>query len=108
MGPDTAPCSTRNAIKEGRLQARPHSREATVHRPTEITNARTTPKRCMSHPVSGTDTPLATANEVITHVPWSELTPRLPAMVGIETFAMEVSSTCMNVPKASATAVTAL
>ncbi len=29
-------------------------------------------------------------------------------MVGMETFAMEVSSTCMNVPKARATAVTAL
>ena len=29
-------------------------------------------------------------------------------MVGIETFAMEVSSTCMNVPSAKATAVSAL
>ena len=29
-------------------------------------------------------------------------------MVGIETLAMEVSSTCMNVPSASATAVSAL
>src|ERR1700682_6546017 len=104
MGPDTAPCSTRNAIKDGRLQANPHSRDAMVNSTTDMTKVRTTPKRCMSHPVSGTDTPLATANEVITHVPWSELTPKLPAMVGIETFAMEVSSTCMNVPKDSATA----
>ena len=46
--------------------------------------------------------PLATAKEVITQVPWSVLTPRLPAMVGIETLAMVVSSTCMKVPSASA------
>ena len=36
------------------------------------------------------------------------LTPKLPAMVGMETFAMEVSSTCMKVPNARATAVMAL
>src|SRR5579859_2619881 len=69
MGPDTAPCSTRNAIKDGRLQANPHSSDAIVNSATEITKVRTTPKRCMSHPVSGTDTPFATAKEVITHVP---------------------------------------
>ena len=40
-----------------------------VNRATDATNVRTTPKRCMSHPVSGTDTPFATANEVITQVP---------------------------------------
>ncbi len=69
MGPDTPPCRTRNAIKDGRLQARPHSREAMVNSATETTKVRTTPKRCMSQPVSGTDTPLATANDVITQVP---------------------------------------
>src|ERR1700692_1460303 len=69
MGPDTAPCRTRKAIKEGRLQANPQSKEAIVNRATDMTKVRTTPKRCMSQPVSGTDTPLATANEVITHVP---------------------------------------
>src|SRR3984957_5265809 len=62
----------------------------------------------MSQPVSGTETPLATANDVMTQVPWSELTPRSPLIVGMETFAIEVSSTCMKVPSASATAVTAL
>src|SRR3984885_15498744 len=69
MGPDTAPCSTRNAIKDGRLQANPQSKEAIVNSAIEMTKVRTTPRRCMSHPVSGTVTPLATANEVITHVP---------------------------------------
>src|ERR1700683_1434224 len=62
----------------------------------------------MSHPVKGTETPFATANEVMTQVPWSELTPRSPLIVGMDTFAIEVSSTCMNVPRARATAVTAL
>jgi hypothetical protein len=69
MGPETAPCSTRNIIKDGRLQATPHSSEASVNSVTEATNVRTTPKRCISHPVRGTDTPFATANEVITQVP---------------------------------------
>src|ERR1700692_4904777 len=85
MGPDTAPCSTRNAIKDGRLQANPQSKEAIVNSATEMTKVRTTPKRCMSHPVSGTDTQFATANDVITHVPWSELTPKFAAIVGIQT-----------------------
>ena len=69
MGPETAPCSTRNAISEGRLQASPHNKEAMVKSTTETTKVRTTPKRCMSHPVKGTDTPFATAKEVITQVP---------------------------------------
>src|SRR5271170_6963346 len=62
----------------------------------------------MSQPVNGTETPFATANEVMTQVPWSELTPRSPLIVGMDTFAIEVSSTCMKVPRARATAVTAL
>ena len=45
---------------------------------------------------------MATANEVITQVPWSALTLRFPAMVGMETLAMVLSSTCMNVPSARA------
>src|ERR1700760_2015041 len=108
MGPETAPCNTRKAISEGRLHANPHNSEAMVKSITDTTKVRTTPNRCMSQPVNGTETPFATANEVITQVPWSVLTPRLPAMVGIDTFAREVSTTCMNVPNASATAVMAL
>jgi hypothetical protein len=105
IGPDTAPCSTRNASSDGRLQDSPQSSEASVKASTDSTKVRTTPKRCMSQPVSGTETPLETANEVMTQVPWSELTPRSPAIVGIETLAMLVSSTCMKVPSASASAV---
>src|SRR5580692_2031905 len=51
--------------------------------------------------------PLATAKAVITQVPWSDETPRLPEMVGKETLAMVESSTCMKVPSASASAVIA-
>ncbi len=69
IGPDTAPCRTRKAIRDGRLQASPQSSDATVNKATDTTKVRTTPKRCMSQPVSGTDTPLATAKEVMTHVP---------------------------------------
>ena len=69
MGPETAPCSTRKTISDGRLHATPQNREAMVNSTTEITKVRTTPKRCMSQPVSGTETPFATAKEVMTHVP---------------------------------------
>gem|GEM_PF-6279075 len=40
---------------------------------------------------------LHTAKEVITHVPWSALTPRFHAIVGSATFAMVESRTCINV-----------
>ena len=45
---------------------------------------------------------LDTANDVITHVPWLELTPMSPEMAGIDTFAIDVSSTIMNVAADSA------
>ncbi len=59
-------------------------------------NRRTWPKRCVSQPVSGTEIALATANDVMTHVPWSDDTPRSPEIDGIDTFAIDVSSTFMN------------
>src|ERR1700755_1982506 len=61
----------------------------------------------MNQAVSGTETPLATAKAVITQVPWLVETPRLPAIVGIDTLAIVESSTCMNVPSAKAIDVTA-
>ena len=42
---------------------------------------------------------LLTANEVMTQVPCSELTPRLPEMVGSATLAMVVLSTCIKVAR---------
>ena len=104
IGPETAPCSTRNAISEGRLHAMPHRKEASVNSASEVQKVRTTPKRRISQPVSGTEMPLATAKAVTIQVELSELTPRLPAMVGSDTLAMVVSSTIMKVPSASAKA----
>ena len=107
IGPETAPCSTRKNTSDSRLQARPQSSEAMVNSTTEATKVRTTPKRPISQPVSGTVTPFATANEVTTQLPWLVLAPRLPAMVGSDTLAMVESSTCMKVPSASAKATSA-
>ena len=79
------------------LGARPHSQDAMTNRITLPTNSRTWPKRCDSQPVSGTAIAFATAKLVMTQVPWFGLTPRLPAIAGNETLAIEVSSTFMNV-----------
>src|SRR6201989_575154 len=81
--------------------------KATVKATTETVKVRTTPNRPISQPVSGTVTPLAQAKLVMTQVPLSVDTPRLPATVGSATLAMVPSSTCMNVPSASASAVIA-
>src|ERR1700733_5506925 len=47
------------------------------------------------------------AKRVMTQVPWSGARPRFPEMVGIDTLAMVESSTCMKVPSARPTAMTA-
>ena len=47
------------------------------------------------------------AKRVITQVPWSGATPRLPDIVGMETLAIVESSTCMKVPSASPIEMTA-
>src|SRR3954470_25059953 len=64
--------------------------------------SRTCPKRCVSQPVSGTEMAFDTANEVITQVPWSGDTPRSPAIAGIDTLAIDVSSTFMKVASETA------
>jgi hypothetical protein len=46
---------------------------------------------------------LATAKEVMTQVPWLELTPTSPEIVGMATLAMVVSSTFMKVANDRAT-----
>ena len=106
IGPETAPCSTRNAISDSKLQAMPHRNDAMVNSATLSDErahdavalhqaTRSAARKCRS----------TTANEVMIQVPWLVLTPRLPAMVGSDTFAIVVSSTCMKVPSASAKAV---
>src|SRR5476651_31849 len=84
------------------LGASPHSHDAITKRSTLPVKSRTWPKRCVSQPVSGTEMPLATAKDVMTQVPWDGLTPMSPAIAGIDTFAIEVSSTFMNVASDSA------
>src|SRR5690606_20996236 len=74
----------------------PHSRDATTKARVAHWNRRTSPKRRLRKPVSGSAIALLTANEVITQVAWLALAPRLPEMVGSETLAIVVSSTCMN------------
>ncbi|KAG1249377.1 hypothetical protein G6F68_013368 [Rhizopus microsporus] len=96
MGPATAPCNTRKAIRASSDGEKPHSQDASTNSSVEIRNSRTWPKRCVSQPVKGTVMALATANDVMTQVPWLELTPRSPEMVGMDTFAIEVASTVMK------------
>src|SRR5690606_10451264 len=91
MGPATAPCSTRKAIKASSEGEKPHSQDARTKSRVDIRNSRTCPKRCVSQPVSGTVMALATANDVMTQVPWLVLTPRSPEMVGMDTLAIDVS-----------------
>ncbi|KGX32441.1 putative transport domain protein [Burkholderia pseudomallei MSHR3709] len=68
---------------------------------TDSVNSRTSPARRASQPVSGTAIAEATEYDEITHVPSLVATPRLPEIVGTATFAIDVSSTSMNVPSAS-------
>src|SRR3954452_16000934 len=65
MGPETRSCSTRKMTSDDRLQATPQRKEAMLKNRTDATKTFTTPKRCISQPVSGTEIPFATANEVI-------------------------------------------
>src|SRR5450830_1415564 len=87
---------TRAASKIGSVGASPHSQEAITNSKMEITNRRTCPTRWVSQPVSGIELVLAAANDVMTQVPASMDSPRLPEMVGMATLAIEESSTYMN------------
>ena len=80
----------------------PHSHDDTTNSRIAQTNSLIWPTRCVSQPVSGIEMALAAANSVMTHVPSSTETPRLPAIVGIATFAIDESSTFMKVASATA------
>ena len=102
IGPATRPCSTRKNTSISSDVAKPHSQEVMTNSSTLMLNRRTAPKRCVSHPVSGTEMALATPKLVMTQVPWPGLTPRSPAMAGMDTLAIDESSTFMNVASDSA------
>src|SRR3569832_900570 len=97
MGPATAPCSTRNRISSVSEGASAHRNDAMVNSVIDQMNSFTWPKVLVSQPVRGKEIALATPNDVMTQVPWSGETPRSPEIAGIDTFAMDVSSTFMNV-----------
>src|SRR5580698_6703128 len=59
IGPDDPPCSSLKNTSIGMLVDTPHRNEVIVKRVTETRKVRTTPKRPISQPVSGTVTPLA-------------------------------------------------
>src|SRR3954471_16761430 len=96
IGPQTNPCSARAATSRPMLLARPHNSEAMTKASVAHMKTLRSPKRRTMKPVSGKAIALLTANEVMTQVAWLELAPRLPEMVGNETLAIVVSSTCMN------------
>src|SRR6185295_9528232 len=83
--------------------ARPHNQDASTNNNTLAVNSRTWPKRWVSQPVNGTAMPLATANDVMIQVPWFGLTPRSPEIAGIDTLAIDESSTFMNTASESTT-----
>ncbi len=101
-GPATAPCRIRAASSTGRFGAMPHSHDDSTNSRIAQTNNLIWPTRCVSQPVSGIEIALAAANSVMTHVPSSTETPRLPEIVGIATFAIDESSTFMKVASATA------
>ena len=103
IGPATAPWMIRAVISMPMLGASPHAHDDSTNKMIDVMNRRTCPKRCVSQPVSGTEMALATANEVMTHVPWFGATPRSPEMAGIDTLAMDESSTFIKVASDSAT-----
>ncbi len=81
------------------LVAKPQASDASENSIVAHTKVFTSPKRRARKPVSGSAIALLTANEVITQVDSVWLAPRLPAIVGNETLAMVMSSTCMNVAR---------
>src|SRR6266404_5816879 len=63
------------------------------------------PKAHASQPLIGRMMAFETRYDVRTHVLWSLLAPRFPAMYGRATLAMLVSSTSMNAARATTTAI---
>src|SRR5471032_2364748 len=96
-GPAKKPCKARKITSWVMLCEMPHRNDVRINSKTDARNSLVWPKRRDIQPVSGNAMALDTANEVITQVPCSELTPRLPEMVGNATLAIVVSSTCINV-----------
>src|ERR1700737_1004139 len=103
--PPPAPCRTRKSRRSPKLGAKPQSKELTVKIPKQPMKKRFRPKAPASHPLMGRMMAFETRKDVNTHVLWSLLAPRFPAMYGSATLAMLVSRTSMNAASATTTAI---
>src|SRR3984893_3241683 len=103
--PPPAPCNTRKRRRSPRLGDNPQSRELTVNTPKQAMKKRFRPKAPASQPLIGRMMAFETRYEVRTHVLWSLLAPRFPAMYGRATLAMLVSRTSMKAASATTTAI---
>ena len=83
----------------------PHNKELTVKTPKQDMKKRFRPKAPASQPLIGRMIAFETRYEVSTHVLWSLLAPRFPAIYGSATLAMLVSRTSMKAPSATTTAI---
>src|SRR5262249_48968977 len=103
--PPVKPCTIRNVTSHARLGANPHINDDAVKPTTANINNRFRPKKPASHPVMGNTIAFATRYEVNAHVASSEVTERLPAICGKDTFTTVVSRTSIKVPNITATAM---
>src|SRR6266436_1314579 len=103
--PPPAPCSTRKRSSIPRLGAIPQSKELIVNTLRQAIKNRFRPSAPASQPLIGRMMAFETKYEVRTHVLWSLLAPRFPAMYGRATLAMLVSRTSMNAARATTTAI---
>ena len=83
----------------------PHNNELTVKRKRQIMKKRLRPIAPASQPLIGRTMAFETRYDVNTHVLWSLLAARFPAMYGRATLAMLVSSTSMKAAMATTTAM---
>src|SRR6202050_3747786 len=88
-----------------KLGAMPQNRDVTVNKGMHSKKSRLRPNVVASHPVIGKTIAFDTRYDVRTHVLWSWLAPRLPAMCGNATLAMLVSSPSMKAAIATTTAI---
>src|SRR5579862_1623058 len=82
--PPPAPCITRKRRRKPRLGAKPHSSELTVKMARQLMKNRLRPSAPASQPVIGRMIAFETKYDVKTHVLWSLLAPKFPAMYGRE------------------------
>ena len=102
MAAATAPCKTRPMMSISKVGAMPHNMDVKENRDVDKTKSFTSPNLLASQPVSGIAIAFETPKEVIIQVPCVGVTPKFPEIVGIETFAIVVSKTCINVARVSA------